>query len=100
MYTGSFKAPQPGHPKSEAPSDPALKLGHKVDDIHDPIARRNFRVVVIIPEVVERLDLNDYENPRRWRWSIMGGEDGSDKKVKGVEEGESRGRWVEVELWP
>lgn len=71
-----------------------------MDDIHDPVARRNFRIVVIIPEVVERLDLNDYENPQRWRWSIMDGEDGSDEKAKGAKEGESRDRWVEVELWP
>lgn len=70
-----------------------------MDDIHDRVARRNFRVVVIIPEVVERLDVTDYENPGRWRWSIEDG-DGSGDRAKAGKEGESRGRWVEVELWP
>ncbi|RMJ21800.1 hypothetical protein PHISP_07325, partial [Aspergillus sp. HF37] len=78
----SFKAPPPGQPKVELPADSPLKLGQKVHDLHDSVARRHFRVVVIKPEVVERLDLSDYENPRRWRWVLEGG------------------RWVEVELWP
>jgi pyridoxamine 5'-phosphate oxidase len=79
---GSFKAPPPGQPKTELPADSPLKPGQKVHDLHDSVARRHFRVVVIKPEVVERLDLSDYENPRRWRWALEGG------------------RWVEVELWP
>lgn len=40
-------------------------------------------MVVIVPEEVERLDLSDFENPGRWKWTLVGD-----------------GRWEEVELWP
>ncbi|CAI7611819.1 unnamed protein product [Penicillium glandicola] len=83
---GSFQNPRPGQPRSLTPSQPGLKLGQKVLDLHDPIARANFRVVVIRPEEVERLDLNDQENCKRWNWTLMDGVDGS--------------RWNEIEVWP
>lgn len=82
--TGSFKSPPPGQPRSQVPADPNVKLGQKVDDIFDPIARKNFRVVVIRPEEVEQLDVSDYENPQRWNWTWD----------------EKKGQWEEVELWP
>lgn len=85
--SGSFKAPSPGQPRSQEPSDPSLGLGHKITDLHDPVARNHFRVVVIVPEEVECLDLSDQANIRRWKWVLVGTEDG-------------RRHWVEAELWP
>lgn len=58
-----------------------------MEGFHDPASRKNFRVVVVRPEQVELLDLTDYENARRWTWTL-------------VEDGKQLGRWEEVELWP
>lgn len=84
---GSFKSPPPGQPRSQVPQNPDLKLGQKVQDLHDPVARKNFRVVVVRPEVVEQLDVSDYEHPQRRMWTL-------------IEDGKQPGRWEEVELWP
>jgi pyridoxamine 5'-phosphate oxidase len=86
MTTGTFRAPPPGQPRSKVPDDPALGLGQKVTDLHDPVARKNFRVVVIQPEEVERLDLSNQEDVRRWKWTLVDDQSGS--------------HWVETELWP
>ena len=61
-----------------------MKLGQKVEDLRDEVARANFRVLVIRPEEVERLDLQDPANVTRTRWTA-------------VRDGEA---WEEVELWP
>ncbi|KAL1968012.1 hypothetical protein VTN77DRAFT_2429 [Rasamsonia byssochlamydoides] len=90
VMRGTFKNPPPGRPITENP-DPTLKLGQKVTDLHDPIARRHFRVVVIRVEEVDRLDLVDHAESKRWRWTFVSdghGADGGD------------GRWEEVEVWP
>lgn len=85
---GSFRNPPPGQPRSSIPSQPGLGLGQKVTDLHDPVARANFRVVVIRPEEVERLDLNDPEDGKRWVWKL-------------TEESDNDGaRWHETEMWP
>jgi pyridoxamine 5'-phosphate oxidase len=68
------------------PDDSELGLGQKVTNLHDPVARKNFRVVVILPEEVERLDLSNQEDPRRWKWTLVNDETGS--------------HWVKTELWP
>lgn len=52
--------------------------------------------MVIIPEVVERLDLTDYESPKRWKW-VVEGADGFEEAVK---YGKRDGKWAEVEVWP
>ncbi|KAJ5355834.1 hypothetical protein N7517_010443 [Penicillium concentricum] len=83
---GSFRNPPPGQPRSSTPSQLDLKLGQKVLDLHDPVARANFRVVVIRPEQVERLDLTDQEDGKRWNWTLSNGNDGS--------------QWDEMEVWP
>jgi hypothetical protein len=83
---GSFRNPPPGQPRSSTPNQPDLKLGQEVLDLHDPVARSNFRVVVICPEEVERLDLTDQENCKRWNWTLIDAKEGS--------------QWNEVELWP
>ncbi|KAF9894704.1 hypothetical protein FE257_006594 [Aspergillus nanangensis] len=80
----SFKNPPPGQPRSIIPEDANLRVGQTVEDLHDPVARGNFRVVVIRPVAVERLDLSDLQNMRRQQWSLVEGEN----------------RWEEVELWP
>lgn len=70
------------------PSDPALGLGQKASDLYDEPARRNFRVVVICPEVVEAVDLTHPEAATREKWSLL-------------EKGDGQGmEWKHEELWP
>lgn len=92
---GSFKNPPPGTSVSQSPPDKNHSLGRKVDDLHDPIARENFRVVIIRPEQVEQLDLSDPSRARRWRFTFVG-ENG---QGKGGDE-ERIGEWKKEELWP
>lgn len=92
---GSFKNPVPGSPISTTPGDPALKLGQKLNDLHDQVARRNFRVVIIRPEVVEQVDLTDPDRARRWKFTYVG--------PQGEHPGQrpdDRGEWKKEELWP
>ncbi|PKY03730.1 hypothetical protein P168DRAFT_305064 [Aspergillus campestris IBT 28561] len=84
VMRGSFTAPPPGQPRSQVPADPNYKMGQPLEDLNDPVARANFRVVVILPDEVERLDLSDYANVTRRRWTL----------------GSESGEWVEEELWP
>lgn len=91
VNAGSFKSPPPGQPRSQKPSDPALEKGQKVTDLHDPVARRNFRVVVIQPEEVELLDLSNQEDVRRWKWMLVHANN---------KEGKPGSQWVETEVWP
>jgi hypothetical protein len=85
---GSFRNPPPGQPRAQGPSNPDLELGQKVTDLHDPVARGNFRVVIIRPEEVERLDLTEQDNGKRWNWRLTG-----DDKDSGLS-------WSEIEVWP
>ncbi|KAG6104346.1 hypothetical protein E4U13_008406 [Claviceps humidiphila] len=78
---GTFRNPPPGTPISEKPEQ-GLCLGQKVEDVQDEVARQNFRVLVIVPEEVDRVDLAAAEGGRRWKYTL---------------EGES---WKETELWP
>ena len=52
--------------------------------MHDPVARKNFRVVVIKPEEVEQLDISDPAKARRQRYTYV----------------EADGSWKQEELWP
>ncbi|WEW57721.1 pyridoxal 5'-phosphate synthase [Emydomyces testavorans] len=88
LTRGSFKNPPPGSSKSASGADPTLRLGQKVYDLFDPVARSNFRVVVIRPEEVEIVDLTEPEAAMRTRWSLVPRGDGH-----GTE-------WKEEELWP
>lgn len=65
---GSFRAPPPGTKTTQPYDDKNLKLGTKVEDLNDPFARKNFRVVVIRPEEVESVDLTDPSTSRRHRY--------------------------------
>ncbi|MCJ1417250.1 hypothetical protein MMC32_003592 [Xylographa parallela] len=87
---GSWKNPPPGTPADKEP-DEEHKLGQKVTDLNDKIARSNFRVVVIKPSEVEMTDLSDPEKARRHRYTFVS-EKGDD--------GEMVGKWTDEELWP
>ena len=88
---GSWKNPPPGTPTNGQEPDKDHQLGQKVEDLHDPIARENFRVVVIRPEEVEQLDISDPAMARRWKYTFVV------EKGQGDEE---KGEWKCEELWP
>lgn len=81
---GSFRAPPPGRPVTEPYDKENLKLGTKVDDLHHPVARKNFRVVVIRPQEVEQTDLSDPETARRYLYTYE----------------QDTAEWKTQELWP
>ena len=85
--SGSFKAPPPGRPTTEPHDDKNLKLGAKVDDLHDGTARQNFRLVIIIPDSVEQTDLSDPEKGRRYLYTFD-------------ESARANAGWRTEELWP
>lgn len=93
---GSFKNPPPGTPRADEPG-PGEGLGQKVGDelLGDEVARRNFRVVVIVPEEVDLVDLSDPADQRRWLYTFVGA-GARATRSGGVVEGE----WEKVELWP
>ena len=84
---GSFRNPNPGA-KVQGDPEHGHELGQKVEDLEDKLARDNFRVLIIEPEEAERLDLEDPSKARRWRWTLVGGQDGKEPM------------WMEEELWP
>ena len=88
---GTWRNPSPGTPVSAAGQEPSKEEpnrepGQKVTDLHDPISRSNFRVVVIKPDSVEHLDISDPATARRWRHTF--------------EENDGKGSWRTEELWP
>ena len=88
---GSWKNPPPGTPTKGQEPDKDHQLGQKVEDLHDPIARENFRVVVIKPEEVEQLDISDPATARRWKYKFV---------VEKGQGAEAKGEWKTEELWP
>ncbi|KAF1919624.1 pyridoxamine 5'-phosphate oxidase-domain-containing protein [Ampelomyces quisqualis] len=84
---GSFKNPPPGQSVQEAYDDKNLTLGSKADDLHDSVARKNFRLVVIVPDAVEQTDLSDPTKARRYRYTF-------DESTR------ANGGWRTEELWP
>lgn len=93
---GSFKNPPPGTPRANEPG-PGEGLGQKVGDelLGDEVAKRNFRVVVIVPEEVDLVDLSDPADQRRWLYTFVG--TGAKATSSG---GVIEGEWEKVELWP
>jgi len=71
-------------PVSVNPDPDNLKMGQDVNDLNDPVARKNFRVVIIKPDLVESLDLSNPVTARRQRY----------------EYDESSGKWKHEEAWP
>lgn len=84
---GSFKNPPPGQSVKEPFDDKNLQLGSKTDDLHDAVARKNFRLVVIVPDSVEQTDLSDPAKSRRFLYTF----DESTRANAG---------WRTEELWP
>ncbi|KAF4925438.1 hypothetical protein CGCVW01_v003520 [Colletotrichum viniferum] len=96
MMRGTFRNPEPGTPRTAKPPDADHKLGQKVEDLQDPIARDNFRVVVIVPTEVDRADLSDSADPRRWRYRLVG----ADEPEEAQEGAERTNGWEKIETWP
>jgi hypothetical protein len=93
---GSFRGPTPGTPLAGlSGAEKGEGLGQRVDDLEDEGARRNFRVVVIVPDEVDQVDLSDELRPRRWLYVYRGA--GGEPKLAG---GEVIGEWEKVEVWP
>ncbi|KAL2258460.1 hypothetical protein VTK26DRAFT_8224 [Humicola hyalothermophila] len=96
LMRGSFRGPAPGTPiAAEGSQREGEELGQKVDDLEDAGARRNFRVVVIVPEEVDQVDLSNELRPRRWLYVYRGV--GGEAQLAG---GEVIGEWEKVEVWP
>lgn len=83
---GSWRGPTPGSPVATNHPDKEHQLGQKVTDLNDPIARANFRVVIIKPEVVEQTDLSDPATSRRYVYTL-------------ITEGD-HATWRKEEQWP
>ncbi|KAF2493820.1 hypothetical protein BU16DRAFT_511901 [Lophium mytilinum] len=80
---GSFKGPPPGQPVNKPYDKDNLELGSKVEDLHNEAARKNFRVVIIVPDIVEQTDISDPNTARRHRYTYG-----------------ANGQWTTEELWP
>ncbi|KAH8167053.1 hypothetical protein CIB48_g1203 [Xylaria polymorpha] len=78
---GTFRNPPPGRPVSLPVGGEGLALGQKVTDLDDPVARANFRVVVIVPDELEQADLSDPEHGRRWIHTYVGAGYGRVRRV-------------------
>ncbi|TRX93081.1 hypothetical protein FHL15_005949 [Xylaria flabelliformis] len=92
IMRGSFRNPPPGRPVAapvEGGGGEGLKLGQKVTDLEDPVARANFRVVVIVPDEIDQADLSDPEHGRRWLHTYVG-----------AGHGKGHGEWETTEVWP
>lgn len=85
VMRGSFRNPAPGTAISQTPG-PGLGLGQKVEDLHDEIARQNFRVLVIVPEQVDQVDLTVPDRGRRWIHDLTAEGNGA--------------VWTTTEVWP
>lgn len=93
---GTFKNPPPGQPLSQGADDGESlrqEAGHLSEDAQ---ARKNFRIAIITPEEVERVDLSDPEKSKRWLYTLaeeFGG-------PGGPEEAKQNREWDVVETWP
>ncbi|KAK3391090.1 hypothetical protein B0H63DRAFT_131712 [Podospora didyma] len=95
VMRGSFRNPPPGTPLATTTPAEGEGLGQTVEDLHDEIARRNFRVVVIVPNEVDQVDLTDPKRARRWLYTYRG------MSYKATHPGgEVIGEWEKVEVWP
>ncbi|WDK17039.1 hypothetical protein CGRA01v4_08322 [Colletotrichum graminicola] len=93
---GTFRNPEPGTSRKANPADGGHGLGHKVEDLHDEVARANFRVVVIVPTEVDETDLSDPEDPRRWLYRFVG----ASADARPTDDTERSNGWEKIELWP
>ncbi|KAJ0117919.1 zn 2cys6 transcription factor [Diaporthe amygdali] len=93
---GSFKNPPPGTPRAQEPG-PGEGLGQKVGDelLEDEVARRNFRVVVVVPEEVDTWDGKDPDNQKRFIYTYVGPDAKATRPGGQIIDG-----WEKVEVWP
>ncbi|KAI8954100.1 pyridoxamine 5'-phosphate oxidase-domain-containing protein [Xylaria longipes] len=89
IMRGTFRNPPSGRPVSVPVEGEGLAVGQKVTDLDDPVARANFRVVVIVPDELDQADLSDPEHGRRWIHTYIG-----------TGYGKGHGEWETVEVWP
>ena len=94
MMRGTFRNPPPGAPRA-IPGKEGEGLGQRVDDLDDRLARKNFRVCVLIPKAVDRVDLSRPDDPRRWLYTFVGAT-GATSQTGGHVSGE----WEVCEMWP
>ena len=94
LLRGSFRGPAPGTPVAYH-TDKGETVGQRLEGVEDEVARGHFRVVVIVPEEVDQVDLSDENRPRRWLYVYRGV--GGESKLPG---GEVIGEWEKVEVWP
>jgi pyridoxamine 5'-phosphate oxidase len=66
------------------PDPENLRMGDMVEDLDDPVSRKNFRVVIIKPDSVEATNLSDPSKARRQLYTYE----------------EASGLWKHEELWP
>lgn len=87
---GTMKSYPPGTSVSIPQNDKSLGLGQKITDLNDEVARKNFRVLIIVPDEVEQLLVNVVEpdQARRWKFTFVGAKEGD------------IGEWSKEELWP
>ncbi|CAJ2512153.1 Uu.00g051680.m01.CDS01 [Anthostomella pinea] len=97
MMRGTFRNPPSGTPVA-LPVGGGLALGQKVTNVTDEVARANFRVVVIVPDEVDRCDLSDPARGRRWLYTYVGAN--NDKSQPQAPGGQIEGEWEKVEVWP
>ncbi|KAG7105643.1 hypothetical protein HYQ44_015101 [Verticillium longisporum] len=99
VMRGTFRNPPSGTPVAAGPPAEGEGLGQVVTDLEDEVARANFRVVVVVPDEVDRVDLSDPKRGRRWLYRRVGG--GNDDAGGDTEPGAIReGDWEKVEVWP
>ncbi|KAL1840138.1 hypothetical protein VTJ49DRAFT_754 [Mycothermus thermophilus] len=94
LMRGSFRGPPPGAPVAYHTAKGEV-VGQSVEDVNDAAARANFRVVVIVPDEIDQVDLSDETRPRRWLYVYRG--ESRESKLPG---GEIFGEWEQVEVWP
>lgn len=98
LMRGTFRNPPPGAPVALPVGDDRLAPGQEVSDLADEVARAHFRVVVVVPDEVDRADLSDPRRGRRWLYTFVGpgGRQREPSRPGGVvEDG-----WEIVEVWP
>ncbi|KAI0843202.1 pyridoxamine 5'-phosphate oxidase-domain-containing protein [Hypoxylon sp. FL0890] len=98
IMRGSFRNPPPGVPVAVPVDDERLKVGQEVTDLNDEVARSNFRVVVIVPDELDCVDLNDPARTLRWVYMFVGNK--TEPTEPTMPGGVVEGGWEMVEVWP
>lgn len=95
IMRGSFRNPPPGVPVALPVDDDRLKVGQQVTDLNDELARSNFRLVVIVPDELDVVDLTDPARSIRWLYTFVGNKSEPTAPGGVIEDG-----WEKVEVWP